>query len=295
MDLPTPTPPPPISGYRSRAINAAVDFAAALRPVAGPGVRVADGPGGKTISVDPRGLTDVPRPWTVRAVPLVGAAPSQVEWRVRVWAGLVVADGVAVEGPDPGGADEATGLEWHDAPDGGGDEAPWLCIEIADSDSASGSRAWRLAWRSEAAGETWRAIARLDAAGPPPRLAQIDVGVVDLGGDHFGGAENAETAENWKQADETPAILEIGEGTKCKILVDSRGNVISWTSSEDGGDPDTPTPPTPPPTCGNPLNDPVSDNPLDDPAGGGREVGDDDTGNPLDAEGDGGYTPACSP
>jgi hypothetical protein len=300
MDIPTPTPPPPISGYRSRAINAAVAYASALRPVAGPGIRVADGPGGKTISVDPRSLPDAPRPWTVRAVPLVGAAPSQVEWRVRVWAGLVVADGAPVEGPEPGGVDEATGLEWHDAPEGGGGEAPWLCVEVADSDSAadaaSGSNAWRLAWRSEAAGETWRAIAHLDDPGPPPRLAQLDVGVVDLGdaAHHFGDAEDAETRTAWEQSEEVPAILELDNETKYKVLVDSRGNIISWTSGEGGEEPETPAAPTPPPACGNPLNETVDSNPLDgEGAGGGngREEGDDY--NPLNYEGDGGYTPKC--
>ena len=120
-------------------------------------------------------------------------------------------------------------------------------------------------------------------------------GPIEADGNHFGDAENAESASTWNQSDETPAILEITGETKCKVLVDRRGNIISWTSSEDGEVPDTPTPPTPPPTCGNPLNDPVSDNPLDDPAAGGGGDGDDDTGNPLDSEGDGGYTPACSP
>lgn len=184
MDLPTPTPPPPITGYRSRAINAAVDFAAALRPVAGPGIRVADGPGGKTISVAPRGLADVPRPWTVRVVPLVGAAPSQVEWRVRVWAGLVVLGGAQLTPPTADGTDEATGLDWYEAPEQTAG-SQWLCV------AHDGEGGWALAWKSSpasaVAGGEFRAIARLASSGPPPRLTQIDLGVVDLGGG--GGVE----------------------------------------------------------------------------------------------------------
>ena len=174
MDLPTPTPPPPISGYRSRAINAAVDFAAALRPVAGPGVRVADGPGGKTISVDPRGLADVPRPWTVRVVPVVGAAPSQVDWEIRVYGGLVVADGAALSPPTPDGTDAATGLPWYEAPEAVSG-SPYLCV------ANDGEGSWSLSWEASPAGPDYRTIARLLAAGPPPRLAQLDLGVVDLG------------------------------------------------------------------------------------------------------------------
>lgn len=189
MDLPTPTPPPPISGYRSRAINAAVDFAAALRPVAGPGVRVADGPGGKTISVDSRGLADAPRPWTVRVVPLSGAAPSQVEWRVRVWAGLAVLGGEALSAPEPGGTDAATGLAWHDAPDLASG-SPWLCV------AHDGEGGWALAWKpspvSAVSGGEWRAIARSAGNVTPPRLTQLDLGVVDLGGG--GGAPGYDPA-----------------------------------------------------------------------------------------------------
>jgi hypothetical protein len=199
MDIPTPTPPPPISGYRSRAINAAVDFAAALRPVAGPGVRVADGPGGKTISVDPRGLADVPRPWTVRAVPLVGAAPSQVDWEIRVYGGLVVADGAALSPPTPDGTDAATGLPWYDAPEAVSG-SPYLCV------ANDGEGSWSLSWEASPAGPDYRAIARLLAAGPPPRLAQLDLGVVDLGGgDHWGVFDDPTSSTPWETGPETQA------------------------------------------------------------------------------------------
>lgn len=107
---------------------------------------------------------------------------------------------------------------------------------------------------------------------------------------HFGDAEDARKRNSWSVADDKPAILDLGTA---KILVDSRGNVISW-NMKSGGDgeessPDDPTPPSAPPPCGNPLNDTDDDdyNPLNDT--------DDDDYNPLNYEGEGGYTPACDP
>lgn len=180
--------PAPISGYRSRAINAVADFAAAVRPVAGPGILIADGPGGKVVSADGAGrrATPLPLPWTVRAVPVPGATdPAAVEWRVRVWAGPATLDGQALSPPTPGGADNATGLPWHDAP-AAVSGSPYLCVCNA------GSGSWALGWKGAesdpAPGAEYRAIARLLAAGPPPRLAQLDLGVVDLGEGGSGGA-----------------------------------------------------------------------------------------------------------
>lgn len=178
MDLPTPTPPPPISGYRSRAINAAVAYASALRPVAGPGIRVADGPGGKTISVDPRGLASRPLPWTVRVVPVVAAAPSHVEWKVAVYAGLVLAHGARLSPPViPDGIDQPTGLEYYYAPYRSLSTESWLSV----IDDGVGN--WELIWRDAPTGEhngaRWRAIAEM-IDDTPPVMRQLEVGVIDL-------------------------------------------------------------------------------------------------------------------
>jgi len=181
MDLPTPSPPPPITGYRSRAINAVADFAARLRPLAGPGVTVADGPGGKTISVDPRGLARRPLPWSLRVLPVTGDSPSQVEWKIAVYAGLVFADGARLN--SPGGADgidPATMLEYYYAPDRP-ETAAWLSVR----DDGGGN--WELVWTDTPSGgyrgARWRAIAEINDDGPPPMLCQLEAGVIDLGGD----------------------------------------------------------------------------------------------------------------
>lgn len=121
-------------------------------------------------------------------------------------------------------------------------------------------------------------------------------------GMHFGDAEDAAEAKSWSVADETPGILNISDAdgnVLAKILVDSRGNIVSWGVADEGGEPDDPTPPKDPPPCGNPIND-VSgddDNPLEDLGGGGGGGGGggdpQDDHNPLDYEGPGGYTPKC--
>ena len=120
--------------------------------------------------------------------------------------------------------------------------------------------------------------------------------------EHFGNADNAESRAEWNQTEEVPAVLEIPDAdgnVLVKLLIDSRGNVISWTSAgEDGEEPDDPAPPRDPPTCGNPLNDNDDSNPLDGDGGGGSGGGGGggkpNDRNPLDYEGDGGYTPQCA-
>lgn len=141
--------PPPISGYRSRAINAVADFAAALRPLAGPGVRVTDGPGGKIISLDAAAPGETPRPWAVRSSVVPGATdPATVESVIRLWLGPVCdGDGnqlsLVIDAPiDPGVSradydpaeivhdDAVTGLESIDvSPEAG----PWLVVSLASS------------------------------------------------------------------------------------------------------------------------------------------------------------------
>lgn len=108
---------------------------------------------------------------------------------------------------------------------------------------------------------------------------------------HFGDAEDAKAQDSWSVADDKPAILKITDST-VKVLVDSRGNIISWRRNPDSSDPESEDPedpesPSDPPPCGNPLNDTDGDdyNPLNDT--------DDDDYNPLNYEGEGGYTPTC--
>lgn len=145
---PTPSKPAPISGYRSRAINAVADFAAALRPVAGPGVRVTDGPGGKIIGIDADAPGEAPRPWGVRSSVIPGATdPATVESVIRLWLGPVCdGDGnvlpLVIDAPvdpavsradyDPDNLDldDVTGLRCaRIAPESG----PWLVASLAAS------------------------------------------------------------------------------------------------------------------------------------------------------------------
>lgn len=110
---------------------------------------------------------------------------------------------------------------------------------------------------------------------------------------HFGDAEDAKAEDSWSVADDKPAILKI-KGSTVKVLVDSRGNIISWTRNPDSSDtpedtdddPDDPESPSEPPPCGNPLNRVDDSDPFT--AGGGK-----DDRNPLDYEGVGGFTPTC--
>ena len=112
---------------------------------------------------------------------------------------------------------------------------------------------------------------------------------------HFGDAEDATAQDAWNVADETPGILNISDAdgnVLAKILVDSRGNIISWGVADEEGEPDDPAPSKAPPPCGNPINDNDDSNPLDAEGGGGGAEPQDDY-NPLDYEGPGGYTPQC--
>ncbi len=111
--------------------------------------------------------------------------------------------------------------------------------------------------------------------------------------EHFGNAADAATVDSWSIADDTPAILDFGgDDWRARILIDSRGNIISYNV----GDEDTPapTPPRDAPLCGNPLNVIDDQHPLGDNnnGGGGGEAEADDY-NPLNYEGDGGFTPTC--
>ena len=177
-DIPTRTPPAPISGYRSRAINAAVAYTTATRPLAGDSVTIADGVGGKIISVAPHGLAQRAAPWQVRAYP-EPISTSAVEWKVRVYGGLATVNGAELLAPSEDGTDEATGLKWYEAP-AFVSGSPWLCVQ------SDGNGSWFLSWQTSAVdlteGEEYRAIAYLYDDGPPPRLIQYDIGVVDIGG-----------------------------------------------------------------------------------------------------------------
>ena len=190
-DLPTPTPPPPITGYRSRAINAAVNYTTASRPLAGAGVSISDGVGGKTISVDLAAQAGRALPWQVRAYPKRdNGSATAVEWKARVFAGAAMIGGVQLSAPSgEGGTDAATGLKWYEAPAFSSGN-PWLCV------ARSGS-SWYLAWSSTAigvtSGEEFRAIAHLEATTPTPKLTQVDLGVVDLGLGGGGGGTTGYT------------------------------------------------------------------------------------------------------
>ncbi len=113
---------------------------------------------------------------------------------------------------------------------------------------------------------------------------------------HFGDAEDAATVDSWSIADDTPAILEFGgDDWRARILIDTRGNIISYNVGDE--DTPTPTPPREAPLCGNPLNAIDDQHPLGDDnnggGGGGGGKAEADDYNPLNYEGDGGFTPTC--
>ena len=114
--------------------------------------------------------------------------------------------------------------------------------------------------------------------------------------EHFGDAADAESRTEWEQTEEVPAILDLDGETKYKILIDSRGNVVGWTSSDDEKEPDDPrNPREDPPVCGHPLNDEDDSHPFGngDGGGGGGSGEPAGGGHPLDYEGEGGFTPKC--
>lgn len=291
MDIQRPIPRQKLRADWGRAV------ADAVRAQGLDGPDVLRTPGGTSLPpVQPPGVRTRPprRPWEA-----VAALDPENGWSLRVFAGLAVLDGKQLAAPaDAAGSDVESGLSWFDVgrEDFGG-ESGYLVV-------AAGEDGWELRREEEAAGEggdeasgPWRAIAWIDwPAEAAPKIRQLDIGVVDLGGGiHFGDAADAESRTEWEQTEEVPAILALDNETKYKILIDSRGNVVSWTSAEDGEEPDNPTPPSPPPTCGNPLNDADDSNPLDrrPPEHGGSGNADADDHNPLDYEGDGGFTPSC--
>lgn len=199
----------------------------------------------------------------------------------------------ALRDPSRGGAeleysasDFTDGSEWWEAmlPAGGATVA-------AIADGEGGWTLRLLASGATASGDAWP-VADVGAAdGHATKVRQLRTGDISIGssGIHYGDAEGAEKADSWSIADGTPAILDIG---RAKVLVDSRGNVISWNAASGGGgedEPYDPEAPSAPPPCGNPLNDTEEEdyNPLS------SSDNDSDDYNPLNYEGPGGYTPKC--
>lgn len=294
-------PPNRITGYRSKAINAVRDFAVATAPVAGAGLASSDTPGGRVLSLAGDGRPPVRQPWQVEAA-FKATSSAAGEWLLRVYAGLAVQGGSELAPPEADGADTASGLFFFDlSREDFGGESGYLVV-------AAGEDGWELRREEEAAGDggdgegdeasgPWRAIAWIDwPDGAAPQIRQLDLGVVDLGDDaiHFGDAEDASALDSWSVDENTPAILDIGgDDWRARILIDSRGNIISYNV----GDEDTPapTPPRDAPLCGNPLNVVDDQHPLGnkDGGGGGGGKAEDDDYNPLNYEGDGGFTPTC--
>jgi len=204
----------------------------------------------------------------------------------------------ALRDPSRGGAeleysasDFTDGGEWWEAmlPAGGATVA-------AIADGEGGWTLRLLASGATASGDAWP-VADVGAAdGHATKVRQLRTGDISIGssGIHYGDAEGAEKADSWSIADGTPAILDIG---RAKVLIDSRGNVISWNAASGGGggedEPDDPEAPSAPPPCGNPLNATDDDDPLLGHGGGGSGGTTDNDYNPLDYEGPGGFTPTC--
>ena len=295
--------PRDITGFRSRAINAGYAWTDANRPVAGDGASVRDVAGGRMVSFAPDARIPRPRPWD--AVPFTDGDVFGV---YLYTAPVIGPDGNAL-GYDPSaeGFSELAAVA-ATAADNGPGEAPRLSVSasnVADgwivAEANEDFSAWRLALDpSRAGGERAIPVADLAVTGGTLASARaLHSGAVDFlgSGIHFGDAEDAGTLDSWNVADGKPAILKLADADGnviAKVLVDSRGNIVSWEAAGDGGEPADPAPRQPAPPCGNPLNDTSSsdDNPLEG-GGGGGESGPADDRNPLNDAGDGGYTPEC--
>jgi len=103
------------------------------------------------------------------------------------------------------------------------------------------------------------------------------------------GSQGAQSESDWESGDGSAGVLEINPGDRIEILVDNNGNVVGWTRTTDGSDPEHPA--QQPPPCGHPLNLDDDYHPLDETGGAGGS--DDDDTHPLEEEGDGGFTPLC--
>ena len=252
------TPPNRITGYRSKAINAVRDFAVATAPVAGAGLASSDTPGGRVLSLVGGEPPSVPRPWQV-SVAFAATSSATGEWILRVHAGLATLGGRTLAAGAGDGTDTESGLSWFDVDrETFGADSGYLAV------CADGHGGWTLRRKdygvSAVSGKEWRAIAWIDwPADAAPKIRQLDLGVVDLGLKGGSGGSSGGDGEGEGE----------GEG-----------------ESEGGDDDENTTPPSNPPPCGNPLN--ASDN--RDPFDGDGAV---DDRNPLDYEGDGGYTPIC--
>lgn len=222
--------------------------------------------GGATPRRIPRGASTTPpaRMWQIHVT--AGGA-------VTVDGGDVYANGTrhTLEPADLGTVTENSLVVWHAAANHNGDDEESEADETRDEGGTITleSASWT------PADEIYRIIGEVsredaDSVWQSKQCVHGPI-EVDL---HFGNAEDAETRESWDLAEEVPAILEIpdSEGNPVvKVLVDSRGNVVSWG-------PDI----VDPPPCGNPLNRDDDYNPLNTPVD-----------HPLDHEGDGGFTPEC--
>ena len=140
--------PRDISGFRSRAINAAYAWTDANRPIGGPGVNVSDAAGGRVVSMSPEGRIPRPRPWDAVAVPdgdgsfdiyiytapVLGSGGVAIPYNPAAGGYSALASaGAQVAGNGPGGAPRLS-IAAADVADG------WLLAEANE-----GLSAWRLA------------------------------------------------------------------------------------------------------------------------------------------------------
>lgn len=133
--------------------------------------------------------------------------------------------------------------------------------------------------------------------------------ITEVNADRSGSWDADKTGENPTAVNES-SIVDIDVDKEGKVTsvyyrtrtIDSNGNVVAIsdrteTPSDDPEDPEEPKDPDAP-TCGNPLNDEGEDDshPLDsgDASGGGGAGSGIEDSNPLDYEGEGGFTPTCN-
>lgn len=140
--------PRDITGFRSRAINAAYAWTDANRPIAGEGVAVSDAAGGRVVSLAPGARLPRPRPWDAVAVPdgdgsfdiyiytapVLGSGGVAIPYNPAAGGYSALASaGAQVAGNGPGGAPRLS-IAAADVADG------WLLAEANE-----GLSAWRLA------------------------------------------------------------------------------------------------------------------------------------------------------
>lgn len=223
--------PRDISGFRSRAINAAYAWTDANRPIGGPGVNVSDAAGGRVVSMSPEGRIPRPRPWDAVAVPdgdgsfdiyiytapVLGSGGVAIPYNPAAGGYSALASaGAQVAGNGPGGAPRLS-IAAADVADG------WLLAEANE-----GLSAWRLALDPDRSG--------ISNAIPVADITVADDVVTAVRGLHSGAVVFSASGHPWKVTatpdGEGGASIAMRDG---KYMLLGPGPLLPSTATYSGG------------------------------------------------------------